>query len=70
MNKLLKILIACTGCFLLLTCGVLADENFDGYIVRLSESISENVGSQCAVFFGDEEITESYTAEYAAELLC
>lgn len=69
MNKLLKILIACTGCFLLLTCGVLADENFDGYIVRLSESISENVGSQCAVLFGDEEITESYTAEYAAELL-
>ena len=68
MNKFLKILIFCIISFLLLTCGVLADD-FDGYIVRLSDSISENIGSECAVLFGDEEITESYTAEYAAELL-
>ncbi len=69
MNKFFKIMIVCTVSFLLLTCGVLADDDFDGYIVRLSDSISENIGSECAVLFGDEEMTESYTAEYAAELL-
>ena len=69
MNRFLKILIFCTVSFLLLTCVVLAEGDFDGYIVRLSDSISGNGSSQCAVLFGEEEMTESYTAEYAAELL-